>query len=82
MTEHTEVSSDAPAEPLHKIEPGFWSHVETSVYLGLPEATLHALNYKGKGPRSYKIGRHRKYKPSDVLAWCESRASDHPAPAA
>jgi len=54
---------------------GFWSLAETAVYLGLPEATLHQLNYKGTGPRSYKIGRHRKYRPVDVEAWCEERAS-------
>lgn len=58
------------------IEPGFWSHAETATYLGLPAATLHQLNYKGTGPKSYKIGKHRKYRPADVEAWCESRASE------
>lgn len=59
----------------------FWSLTETAEYLGLPSATLHQLNYKGTGPRSYKIGRHRKYRPADVEAWCEERASE-PKPAA
>lgn len=68
-------------ERLHRIEPGFWSHAETAAYLGIPEATLHQLNYKHTGPRSYKIGRHRKYRPADVEAWCERRAST-PEPAA
>ena len=63
------------------IQPGFWSTVETAAYLGVPLNTLHALNYKGTGPRSYKIGRHRKYRPSDVETWCEQRASN-PVPAA
>lgn len=63
------------------VQPGFWSHFETASFLGIPEATLHQLNYKGTGPRSYKIGRHRKYRPADVNAWCEQRASD-PNPAA
>ncbi len=60
---------------------GFWSHSETAAYLGIPEATLHQMNYKGTGPRSYKIGRHRKYRPAEVDAWCEARASQ-PRPAA
>ena len=64
-----------------KIGPGFWSLNETAEYLGIPESTLHQLNYKGTGPRSYKIGRHRKYRPDDVMAWCEERASA-PGPAA
>ena len=57
------------------IERGFWSHAETADYLGIPSATLYGLNYKGTGPRSYKIGRHRKYRPADVHEWCERRAS-------
>jgi len=58
-----------------------WSHKYTADYLGLPEATLHGMNYKGTGPRSYKVGRHRKYSERDVLAWLETRASV-PLPAA
>jgi predicted DNA-binding transcriptional regulator AlpA len=53
----------------------FWSHQETAEYLGIPSTTLHQLNYRGVGPRSFKIGRHRKYRPADVDAWCESHAS-------
>jgi predicted DNA-binding transcriptional regulator AlpA len=53
----------------------FWSHQETAEYLGIPSSTLHQLNYRGVGPRSFKLGRHRKYRPADVDAWCESRAS-------
>lgn len=59
-----------------KITRGFWSHRETADYLGLPEQTLYQLDYKGTGPKSYKLGRHRKYRPADVERWCEERASD------
>jgi excisionase family DNA binding protein len=52
-----------------------WTHVETAEYLGLPVTTLHQLNHKGTGPRSFKVGRHRRYAEADVLAWLESRAS-------
>lgn len=63
------------------VRPAFWSHAETAAYLGVPEATLHQMNYKGTGPRSYKIGRFRKYRPADVERWCEERATE-PKPAA
>ncbi len=53
-----------------------WSHPETAAFLGIPEATLHQLNSKRTGPRSYKVGRHRKYDPADVAEWLDSRASD------
>ncbi|HVU75160.1 MAG TPA: helix-turn-helix domain-containing protein [Mycobacteriales bacterium] len=53
-----------------------WTHEETAAYLRLPPATLHQLNYKGTGPRSFKVGRYRRYDPADVAAWLASRASD------
>ncbi len=53
-----------------------WSHPETAAFLGIPPTTLHQLNYKGTGPRSYKVGRHRKYDPADVARWLEGCASD------
>lgn len=53
-----------------------WTHQETADFLGIPFATLHDLNYKRTGPRSFKVGRHRRYDPRDVLAWLTEHASD------
>jgi DNA-binding transcriptional MerR regulator len=53
-----------------------WSHQETADFLGITVSTLHQLNYKGTGPRSYKVGKHRKYDPADVVTWLEGHASD------
>lgn len=53
-----------------------WTHEETASFLGLSPATLHDLNYKRTGPRSFKVGRYRRYDPNDVLAWLGERASD------
>jgi predicted DNA-binding transcriptional regulator AlpA len=53
-----------------------WTHAETSEFLGISPATLHDLNYKRTGPRSFKVGRHRRYDPRDVLVWLGERASD------
>jgi predicted DNA-binding transcriptional regulator AlpA len=54
-----------------------WSHKETAAFLGIPEATLHQLNYKGTGPRSFKVGRHRRYAPRDLHEWLSERSSDY-----
>ncbi|HVA60197.1 MAG TPA: helix-turn-helix domain-containing protein [Mycobacteriales bacterium] len=48
-----------------------WTHQETAAFLRIPDATLHQLNYKGTGPRSFKVGRYRRYDPLDVAAWLE-----------
>ncbi|RPE34781.1 helix-turn-helix transcriptional regulator [Kitasatospora cineracea] len=52
-----------------------WSHQEAAEFLGLTPATLHQINYRGTGPRSYKVGRLRKYDPADIAAWLNQRAS-------
>jgi len=53
-----------------------WSVQETARFLGLPVTTLYQMNHKKTGPRSYKVGRHRRYDPADVQAWLAARASD------
>lgn len=51
-------------------------HPEAAEYLGVAQATLHGFNYHRIGPRSYKVGRLRKYRMADLDAWLEERASD------
>jgi predicted DNA-binding transcriptional regulator AlpA len=53
-----------------------WTHRETAAFLGIPPKTLHQMNYKRTGPRSYKIGKHRRYDPTDVAALLDDRVSD------
>lgn len=69
------------SDMMRNLGSGFWSHSETAAYLGIPEASLYQMEYRAVAPRSYKIGRHRKYRPADVEAWCEQRATS-PGPAA
>ncbi|MFF0249666.1 helix-turn-helix transcriptional regulator [Streptosporangium sandarakinum] len=52
-----------------------WSHEETATFLDVSPWTLHKWNSAGTGPKSYKLGKHRKYAPQDVYAWLETRAS-------
>lgn len=42
--------------------------------LGIPVGTVYQWRYKGTGPPGYKIGRHVRYRRSDVDAWLEDRA--------
>lgn len=48
---------------------------EVSAMLGIPEATLYQWTYRGIGPRSFRVGRHRRYRVEDVEAWLETRAT-------
>jgi excisionase family DNA binding protein len=38
-------------------------------YLDVPVATIYAWNYHGTGPRVLHVGRHVRYRQSDVDAW-------------
>jgi len=39
---------------------------EVAEYLNVPPATLYAWRYRNAGPRSVKVGRHVRYRRSDV----------------
>jgi len=38
-------------------------------YLGVPLATIYNWNYHGSGPRILRLGRHVRYRPTDVEKW-------------
>ena len=46
-----------------------WTLQETAAFLVVPVSTLYKLNHKGTGPPCYRVGKHRRYDPRDVLAW-------------
>jgi excisionase family DNA binding protein len=37
--------------------------------LGVPEATVYQWRSKGYGPRGLRVGKHVRYRPSDVEKW-------------
>ncbi|WP_225854374.1 helix-turn-helix domain-containing protein [Micromonospora sp. ALFpr18c] len=52
---------------------GLWSHEEAATYLGITKQTLHFINHKGRGPKSYKVGRYRRYRQRDIDDWLETQ---------
>jgi excisionase family DNA binding protein len=50
------------------------SLAEVAAYLGLPPATLHQWRYRGVGPVGYRVGRHVRYRMSEVDRWLEAQA--------
>jgi excisionase family DNA binding protein len=49
---------------------------ELAEYLGLPISTLDQWASCGGGPVYHKVGRHRRYAPSDVRAWLANSRRD------
>ena len=48
---------------------------EVADVLQVPAGTLPQWRYLGRGPRYVKIGRHVRYRPTDVEHWIEEQAS-------
>ena len=42
----------------------------------VPVPTVYAWLHKGTAPLSLKIGKHRRFRLSDVLAWEDERTDD------
>lgn len=49
------------------------THAEAAAYLCIPAQTLHFMNHKGTGPKSFKVGRRRRYRLAEIDAWLEAR---------
>ncbi|WP_240777258.1 helix-turn-helix transcriptional regulator [Nonomuraea basaltis] len=48
--------------------------LEVADYLGIPEATLKQWRWLGKGPKFVPVGRHVRYRWSDVETWLDEQA--------
>jgi excisionase family DNA binding protein len=66
MTKSTMASAggDGPQELVRLLTPS-----ELSEMLGVPVATLYSWRYHGRGPAAVRVGRHLRYRLSDVDAW-------------
>ncbi|MFG1650679.1 helix-turn-helix transcriptional regulator [Micromonospora sp. NPDC049275] len=53
-----------------------WTHEEAARYLGVQPQTLYYMNYKGNGPKSYKVGKYRRYRRRDIDTWLEAHSSE------
>ncbi|MFF7313392.1 helix-turn-helix domain-containing protein [Streptomyces sp. NPDC008137] len=48
---------------------------EVAAYLGVPAKTLYQWKYRGTGPNVHKVGRHLRYRWSEVDAWLNAQAT-------
>jgi excisionase family DNA binding protein len=60
----------------------FLSPQELADYLNVPLATVYRWRHLQEGPRGHRVGRHVRFRRSEVEAWLEERADPDPAPAA
>jgi excisionase family DNA binding protein len=46
---------------------------EVAAWLQVPAKTVHQWRYRGTGPRGAKVGRHVRYRRSEVERWLAAR---------
>jgi excisionase family DNA binding protein len=42
---------------------------ELANYLGVPVATIYAWRYRHEGPPGFRVGRHVRFRRSDIEEW-------------
>jgi excisionase family DNA binding protein len=42
-------------------------------YLGIPKKTIYGWRLRGEGPSAYRVGKHLRYRRSDVDDWLAER---------
>ena len=65
--ERNVIMSRSEVEPLMTLP-------DLSAMLGVPVGTLYGWRHRGDGPPGYRIGRHVRYRRSEVEAWIETQA--------
>nr|WP_320780252.1 helix-turn-helix domain-containing protein [Streptomyces sp. CRN 30] len=50
------------------------SPADVAAYLGVPVKTLYQWKYRGTGPKPLKVGRHLRYRWSEVDAWLDQQS--------
>lgn len=49
---------------------------ELADYLAVPVATLYQWRYRKEGPTGFRVGRHVRYRWSEVEAWIERQMAE------
>lgn len=48
---------------------------ELADYLGVPLATVYQMNSRGTGPRRIRVGKHVRYRQSEIEAYLDRQAA-------
>lgn len=46
-----------------------WGAQELADYFDVPLKTIYAWRYRGQGPRGFRVGRHVRFRLTDVQLW-------------
>jgi len=55
------------------LEP-LWSAQDLADYLDVPIGTVYYQRSRSDGPPAIRVGKHLRYRPSDVKAWLDAKS--------
>lgn len=58
----------------YRVDP-LWTAKDLADYLGVPLQTVYDWRWKHAGPQGIKVGRHLRFRQSDIMAWLEQQAA-------
>jgi excisionase family DNA binding protein len=53
-----------------------WNIDALAQYLGVPVATIYTWRKNGHGPKAFRVGRHLRWRESEVQAWLERQRDE------
>jgi predicted DNA-binding transcriptional regulator AlpA len=56
------------------VEP-LWRISDVALFLCVPVATLYQWRHLGCGPKAYRLGKHLRYRRTEVEAWLADQAA-------
>lgn len=48
-----------------------WSVRDVARFLGVPVPTIYAWRHRRAGPPAFRLGKHLRFRPSEVAEWLE-----------
>lgn len=61
------------SNPSSVLDEPLWTIQQLSDYLQVPVKSIRKWREEGDGPRALMVGRHLRWRRSDVMTWLESR---------
>jgi excisionase family DNA binding protein len=55
-----------------------WSVRDVARFLGVPAKTIYTWRACGEGPPCFRVGKHLRFRPSEVEAWLETHRDEDP----
>jgi len=58
------------------VNEALWTVRDVAAYLGVPAKTIYTWRCQGIGPPGFRVGKHVRFRPSEVEEWLEEHREE------